>query len=70
MFYYGEPETMSSSKELDIIANLYHKTKDKTYKDLWYKKVKEYANGLNHNKRRTLSTNSSDNKDVRRNRTD
>ena len=36
---------MSSSKELDIIANLYHKTKDKVYKDLWYKKIKELSNG-------------------------
>ena len=70
MFYYGGLETMSLSKELDIIVNLYHETKDKKYKDLWYEKVKEVARGLDHNKRRTVSTNSSDNKDVRRNRTD
>ena len=58
---------MITSKELDTIANLYHKTKDKTYKDLWYKKLKEYANGLNNNERQSLSTNSSDRKNTRGN---
>jgi hypothetical protein len=53
---------MSRSKELDTIANLYHKTKDKTYKDLWYKKLKEVARGLNNNERWTVSTYSSDRK--------
>jgi predicted nucleotide-binding protein (sugar kinase/HSP70/actin superfamily) len=62
MLYYGELETMSLSKELDTIANLYHKTKDKVYKDLWYKKLKEYANGLNNSKRQSVSTDSSDRK--------
>ena len=62
MLYYGGLETMSTSKELDTIANLYHKTKDKVYKDLWYKKLKEYANGSNNNERRTVSTDSSDRK--------
>ena len=57
---------MSLSKELDIIANLYHETKDKKYKDLWYEKVKEVARGLDHNKRRTVSTDSSDRKNPRR----
>ena len=53
---------MSTSKELDTIANLYHKTKDKVYKDLWYKKLKEYANGSNNNERQSVSTDSSDRK--------
>jgi len=63
MFYYGVLETMSSSKELDIIANLYHETKDKKYKDLWYKKVKEYVNGLNTIERRSLSSSRSNQRD-------
>ena len=54
---------MSSSKELDTIANLYHETKDKKYKDLWYEKVKEYANGLNIIERRSLSSSRSNETD-------
>jgi hypothetical protein len=46
------------TKNLDEIANKYNKTKDPKYKDQWYKLVKEYANGLNNSKRRTLSINS------------
>jgi hypothetical protein len=30
------------SDNLDAIANEYHKTKDPYYKDLWYKKIKEW----------------------------
>ena len=33
---------------LDEIANQYNKTKDPYYKDLWYKKIKEIASGINH----------------------
>ena len=46
------------TENLDEIANKYNKTKDPKYKDQWYKLVKEYANGLNNSKRRTLSINS------------
>ena len=46
------------TEDLDEIANKYNKTKDPKYKDQWYKLVKEYANGLNNSKRRTLSINS------------
>ena len=46
---------MNLTKELDIIANLYHKTKDKKYKDLWYEKVKEMSNGIDNTKRRVVS---------------
>ncbi len=46
----------------DELAREYNKTKDKTYKDLWYKKIKEYANGLNNSKRQSVSTHSSDRK--------
>jgi len=40
--------------KLDELANLWEKTKDPKYKDLWYKYIKEFANGLNNSKRRTL----------------
>ena len=31
-------------KKIDSLANLWEKTKDPKYKDLWYKLVKEFAN--------------------------
>ena len=46
------------TKDLDEIANKYNKTKDIKYKDLWYKLVKEFANGTNNTKRRIVSINS------------
>ena len=46
---------MQSTKNLDDLANLWNKTKDSKYKDLWYKKVKEWANGSNNTKRRIIS---------------
>ncbi len=45
-------------EKIDEAANNWNKTKDSKYKDLWYKLVKEYANGTNNFKRRTLSINS------------
>ena len=47
-----------STKDLDEIANRYNKTKDIKYKNLWYKLVKEFANGADYFKRRTVSINS------------
>ena len=32
-------------EKLDDLANLWEKTKNPKYKDLWYKLVKEFANG-------------------------
>ena len=40
---------------LDQIANEYNKTKDPELKKLWYKKVKEFANGPYNTKRRIVS---------------
>ena len=40
---------------LDEIANEYNKTKDPKLKKLWYKKVKEFANGSHNIKRRVIS---------------
>ena len=45
-------------KKIDEVANLWNKTKDQKYKDLWYKYIKEYVNGINNTKRRTVSVNS------------
>ena len=45
-------------KKIDDAANMYNKTKDPYYKDLWYKLVKESANGPHHIKRRIVSINS------------
>ena len=49
---------VKSTKDLDEIANKYNKTKDPKYKDQWYKLVKEFANGVDYFKRRTVSINS------------
>ena len=49
---------MTTQKEIDEAANNWNKTKDPYYKDLWYKLVKEYADGANYFKRRTVSINS------------
>ncbi len=42
-------------KEIDEAANNYNKTKDPYYKELWYKLVKEFANGPHNIKRRIVS---------------
>ena len=46
---------MTTQKEIDEVANNWNKTKDPYYKDLWYKLVKEFANGPHNIKRRTVS---------------
>jgi hypothetical protein len=38
-------EKQVMTKRLDEIANLWEKTKDPKYKDLWYKFVKEFGDG-------------------------
>jgi hypothetical protein len=47
---------MANTEEIDSIAIKYHKTKDPYYKDLWYKKIKEFANGPHNIKRRFVSS--------------
>ena len=56
------------TKKLDELANLWEKTKDPKYKDLWYKLVKEFADGADNLERRTISIDSSDKEDAGRNR--
>ena len=47
------------TKNLDSLANLWNKTKNPKYKKLWYKQVKEFANGPHNIKRRPISIDSS-----------
>ena len=49
---------MKQTDDLDKIANEYNKTKDLKYKDLWYKKVKEWANGPYNTERWNVSVSS------------
>jgi hypothetical protein len=50
--------------ELDKLAIQWNKTKDPKYRDLWYKKVREMANGIDNPKRRSISTHSSNKTNV------
>ena len=45
--------------KIDEAANMWNKTKDPKYKDLWYKLVKEFANGPHNIKRRVEPINTS-----------
>ena len=45
-------------KKIDDAANMWNKTKDPKYKDLWYKLIKEFVNGSDYFKRRTVSVSS------------
>ena len=46
---------MTLQQKIDEAANNYNKTKDLQYKDLWYKLIKEFANGPDYFKRRIVS---------------
>ena len=50
---------MVTLKKIDNAAIMYNKTKDYKYKNLWYKYIKEFANGPNNIERRVVSINSS-----------
>ena len=56
------------TKKIDRVANLWNQTKDPKYKDLWYKLIKE-MHGLNNPERRTVSIDTSNQEDVRGDRT-
>ena len=47
-----------TQKKIDEVAIMWNKTKDQKYKDLWYKLVKEFANGPHTIKRRAVSVSS------------
>ena len=57
-------------KKINEVANLWEKTKDPQYKDLWYKYIKEYVNGINNSDRRNVSSSSSNKTDDGRHNTD
>ena len=44
--------------KIDDAANMWNKTKDPKYKDLWYKLIKEYANGPHNIERWNVSVSS------------
>ena len=44
--------------KIDDAAIMWNKTKDPKYKDLWYKKVKEWANGPYNTERWNVSVSS------------
>ena len=46
---------MITSDQLDELANEYNKNKDKYVYDLWFEKVKEWADGINNTERRIVS---------------
>ena len=46
-------------KQIDEAANLWNKTKDPKYRTLWYKLIKEFANGPHNIKRRVIPINPS-----------
>ena len=49
---------MTTQQKIDEAANNWNKTKDPYYKDLWYKLIKEFANGPHNTKRRIISVSS------------
>ena len=44
--------------KIDEAANMWNKTKDPKYKDLWYKLIKEFVNGYYNTQRRNVSVSS------------
>ena len=44
--------------KIDEAANMWEKTRDQKYKDLWYKLIKEFANGPHNTKRWNVSVSS------------
>jgi hypothetical protein len=50
---------LSLQNRIDKAANDYNRTKDDRYKNLWYKLVKEFANGPHNIKRWTIPVNTS-----------
>ena len=57
---------MMKQKKIDEVANLWEKTKDPKYKDLWYKYIKEFVNGTNNLNRRNVSSDPSNKSNVKR----
>jgi len=50
---------MVTLQKIDEVAKRWNKTKDPKDKELWYKLIKEFANGPHNIKRRPIPTDSS-----------
>ena len=59
---------MVTLKKIDNAAIMYNKTKDYKYKSLWYKLVKEFANGPNNIKRWNIPLSGSNKRNDQRNK--
>ena len=59
---------MEILKKIDSVANLWEKTKDHKYKDLWYKYIREFANGPNNIKRWNIPLSGSNKRNDQRNK--
>ena len=66
----GVRKNMETLKKIDNAAIMWNKTKENKYKSLWYKLVREFANGANNLEWRTVSTTSSHKKNDGRNYSD
>ena len=44
-------------QKIDEVAVMWNKTKDPKYKDLWYKLIEEFVNGIDNTDRRVVSFN-------------
>jgi len=53
-------------KTIDNVWKQWDKTRDPKYKDLWFKLIKEWADGRNNTKRRAISSLPSDKRFVHR----
>ena len=59
---------MVTLQKIDDVANLWEKTKDPKYKDLWYKYIREFANGPNNIKRWNIPLSGSNKRNDQRNK--
>ena len=48
---------MTLQQKIDEAAVMWNKTKDPKYKDLWYKLIEEFVNGIDNTDRRIVSFN-------------
>mgnify|MGYP006923744264 FL=1 len=60
-------EQEQTLKKIDKLWKLWDKTKDPKYKELWFKTIKEWADGRNNSKRRAILSSPGDKRLVRRN---
>ena len=63
----GVRKNMAPLKKIDEAAKMWEKTKDPKYKDLWYKYIREFANGPNNIKRWNIPFSGSNERNDKRN---